>query len=98
VTERIGGQAYRLALPEQYRRLHDVFPIQLIGSYKAREGSDSMPMPALEDPQDEWEVEEIKDSARIGSKRYYLVKWTGGPSEYATPGSRQSTLAMPDGW
>src|SRR4029077_6176665 len=26
VTERIGTQAYRLALPNQYSRLHDVFP------------------------------------------------------------------------
>jgi len=77
VTERIGGQAYRLALPEQYYRLHDVVPIQLIEPYKARDDGDLMPMPALEDPQDEWEVEEIRDLARIGSKRYYLVKRTG---------------------
>jgi len=82
VTERIGGQAYRLALPEQYRRLHDVFPIQLIESYKERDDGELMPMPALEDPQDEWEVEEIKGSARIDSKRHYLVKWAGWPSEY----------------
>jgi hypothetical protein len=82
VTERIGGQAYRPALPEQYRRLHDVFPIQLIESYKARDDGELMPMPALEDPQDEWEVEEIKGSARIDSKRHYLVKWAGWPSEY----------------
>jgi transposase InsO family protein len=27
VLERIGAQAYRLALPEKYNRLHDVFPI-----------------------------------------------------------------------
>ena len=74
MTERIGGQAYRLALPEQYRRLHDVFPIQLIESYEARDGGDFMPMPALEDPQEEWEVEEIKNSARLNSKRFYLVK------------------------
>jgi len=78
VTERI-GQAYHLALPEQYYRLHDVVPIQLIEPYKARDDGDLMPMPALEDPQDEWEVEDIKDSARIGSKRYYLVKWTVRP-------------------
>jgi len=54
-----------------------VVPIQLIEPYNSRDEGDFMPMPALEDPQDEWEVEEIKDLARIGSKRYYLVKWTG---------------------
>jgi hypothetical protein len=77
VAERIRGQAYHLALPEQYYHLHDVVPIQLIEPYKARDEGDLMPMPALEDPQDEWEVEDIKDSARIGSKRYYLVRLTG---------------------
>jgi hypothetical protein len=35
-TKRI-GQAYHLALPEQYYRLHDVVPIQLIEPYKARD-------------------------------------------------------------
>ena len=30
VLERIGAQAYRLALPKKYNRLHDVFPIQAI--------------------------------------------------------------------
>jgi hypothetical protein len=27
ILKRIGSQAYRLALPEKYNRLHDVFPI-----------------------------------------------------------------------
>jgi hypothetical protein len=39
-------------------------------------------MPELEDLQDEWKVEEIRDSKRIDGKRYYLIKWMGWPSEY----------------
>ena len=83
VIERVGGQAYRLALPAQYSRLHDVFPVQLLEDYQARDNSpDLLPMPELEDPQDEWEVEEVRDSKRIDGKRHYLIKWTGWPSEY----------------
>jgi hypothetical protein len=48
ITEVIGNQAYRLALPAQYSRLHDVFPIQLLEKYHARDDT-LMPMPELED-------------------------------------------------
>ena len=41
-----------------------------------------MIMPDLEDPQDEWEVEEVLDKRRIKDTVHYLVKWTGWPSEY----------------
>ena len=41
-----------------------------------------MQMPDLEDPQEEWEVEEIRDKRRIKDIMYYLVKWVGWPSEY----------------
>jgi len=82
IIERIGGQAYRLALPEKYSRLHDVFPVQLLEPYRAREDNSDLPMPDLEDPQDEWEVEEVKGAARLDGKRHYLVKWAGWPSEY----------------
>ena len=83
ILERIGGQAYRLALPEKYARLHDVFPVQLLELYHPRDSNaDLLPMPDLEDSPDEWEVEEIKGTARIDGTRHYLVKWTGWPSEY----------------
>ena len=39
-------------------------------------------MPDLEDPQDEWEVEEVRDKRRIKGVIHYLVKWAGWPSEY----------------
>ena len=54
ILEWIGGQAYRLALPDKYARLHNVFPIQLLETYHRRDDDESlMAMPNLEDPQDE---------------------------------------------
>jgi transposase InsO family protein len=83
VLERIGGQAYRLALPEKYARLHPVFPIQLLEDYRRRHDDvELMAMPDLEDPQDEWDVEEVRDKRRIKGTIHYLVKWAGWPSEY----------------
>jgi hypothetical protein len=81
ITEVIGSQAYRLALPDQYSRLHDVFPIQLLEKYHARDDT-LMPMPELEDDPDEYEVEEVRDKEVIRGQVRYLVKWTGWPSEY----------------
>ena len=81
VLERIGAQAYRLALPTKYNRLHNVFPIQAIDEYKPRKDQLVLPMPDLED-NDEWEVEEVKDHTVIKGQDYYLVKWTGWPAEY----------------
>ena len=43
-----------------------------------------MPMPDLEDPEDEYEVEEIKAQAILQGTKYYLVKWAGWPLEYNT--------------
>jgi RNase H-like domain found in reverse transcriptase/Reverse transcriptase (RNA-dependent DNA polymerase)/Integrase zinc binding domain/Chromo (CHRromatin Organisation MOdifier) domain/Integrase core domain len=82
ITEVIGSQAYRLALPQQYSRLHDVFPIQLLEEYYPRDQQEPMPMPELEDDPDEYEVEEIRDKRMIKGKNHYLIKWTGWPSEY----------------
>jgi transposase InsO family protein len=83
VLDRIGGQAYRLALPAKYSRLHNVFPVQLLEDYHRQEDDDNlMAMPDLEDPQDEWEVEEVLDKRRLKDTIHYLVKWAGWPSEY----------------
>jgi hypothetical protein len=82
ILERIGSQAYRLALPEKYARLHDVFPIQFIEKYHPRDDQDLMPMPDLENDDEEWEIEEIKDKAILNKQLHYLIKWTGWPAEY----------------
>ena len=39
-------------------------------------------MPALEDNQDKWEVEVVKDRSICKGEVYYLVKWAGWPLEY----------------
>jgi hypothetical protein len=82
VTEVIGTQAYRLALPEEYARLHDVFPVQVLEKYSSRDDDDKLPLPELEDNPDEYEVDEIRDKQTIKGKVRYLVKWIGWPSEY----------------
>ena len=81
VLQRIGSQAYKLALPEKYTRLHDVFPIQFLEEFKPRKDQPPMPMPDLED-EEEWEIEEVKDKATIKGTTHYLVKWEGWPTEY----------------
>ena len=83
ITRVVGSQAYELALPEQYRRLHPVFPIQLLEKWNSRDDEEDLPLPELEDEQDEYEVEEVKGKQQLkdGEIRY-LVKWTGWPAEY----------------
>ena len=49
VMERISGQTYRLALPDEYSRLHNVFPIQLLEKYRPRDDGNLLPMPELDD-------------------------------------------------
>ena len=47
----VSGQAYRIALPEKYARLYNVFPIQLLDDYRRRKDNDGlMAIPDLEDP------------------------------------------------
>jgi hypothetical protein len=83
ILERIGRQAYRLALPEKYSRLHDVFPVQLIKDYRQHKGEEGyLPMPDFLDKEEEWEVQEIRNAQTFDGALYYLMKWTGWPSEY----------------
>ena len=80
----VGSQAYRLALPEQYAQIHNVFHVSLLEPYVARPGgqADELQMPDLEDNPDQWEVEEVVgDSVRDGDQ-YYLVKWAIWSVEY----------------
>jgi hypothetical protein len=82
ITEVIGSQAYRLALPNKYSRLHDVFPIQLLEEYHPRDKQETMPIPELEEDPEVYQVEEVRGKQIIKGKIHYLVKWTGWPSEY----------------
>ena len=63
--------------------MYNVFPVQLLEDYRRREDNDNlMAIPNLEDPPDEWEVEEVRDKRKVKDKVYYLVKWVSWPSEY----------------
>jgi transposase InsO family protein len=85
VLQRVGNQAYRLALPEQYSRIHNVFHVSLLEPWRKSKSdgntTESMPMPDLEET-DEWEVEEIKEEKCIRGTNYFLLKWKDWPSEY----------------
>ena len=82
----IRTQAYRLALLEQYARLYNIFPVQLLKWYHQsddqREGNIKLPLPKLEDNPDKYKLKEIQDKKTIWGQIYYLVKWTGWPSKY----------------
>jgi hypothetical protein len=82
VLQRVGQQAYRLALPEQYSRIHNVFHVSLLEPWNRRkDDADIMPMPELEE-EDEWEIEEVKEEKSIRKTTYFLIKWKDWPSEY----------------
>ena len=66
-------------------RIHNVFHIDLLIPYKETEAYSetyTQPPPELIDGQEEYEVEEIINSRRIGhnKKLQYLVRWKGYPS------------------
>jgi hypothetical protein len=84
VLDMIGKQAYRLSLPNQYSRIHNVFHVSLLEPWHQRQertNPEAMPMPDLEDDE-EWEIEEVKDEQKFHGQPHLLVKWKGWPSEY----------------
>ena len=61
-----------------YSKLYDVFPIQVLEQYHIQDRDNMiLPMPPLEEDQEESEVEEVVDKAYIRKEIHYLVKWTG---------------------
>lgn len=101
VLDPVGTQAYRLALPNQYSRIHNVFHVSLLEPWKQRgkrNDNESLPMPELDDDE-EWEVEEVKEEQEFDGDLHFLVKWKGWPSEYnqwvpeADMGNAQETVA-----
>src|ERR1700744_3133112 len=74
---------YRLELPTQWS-IHDVFHTDLLMPYTKTEihrPNYSQPAPELTDGQEEYEIECVINSQRIGRglKLQYLVKWKGYP-------------------
>ena len=61
ILDAVGSQAYRLALPKQYR-VHNVFHVSLLEPWHGRAGEElEEPMPLAEED-GKWEVEAIRDT------------------------------------
>ena len=76
--------SYQLELPHQWR-IHPVFHTDLLTPYrktKMHGENYQRPPPELVDNEEEYEVEAILDSRRLGQrcKLQYLIKWLGYPS------------------
>ena len=82
IIEVIGSQIYRLVLPEQYSQLYNVFLIQLLEKYHLKDGDNLMPMLELEDEDEEYEVEKVRDKQIKTGHVRYLVKWLNWLSKY----------------
>ncbi|KAF5230292.1 hypothetical protein FAUST_9880 [Fusarium austroamericanum] len=84
ILERVGKQAYRLALPDKYQLLHNVFHVSLLEPWRKRQGDqgNTLPMPDLEEEEGEWEIESVTARKKIQGDIYFLVKWKGWPHEY----------------
>ena len=83
VLDTVGAQAYRLALPAQYR-VHNVFHVSLLEPWNGRAGEEpAHPMPLAEGGR-EWEVEAIRDTRVRKGVRQYLVQWKDWPIDYNT--------------
>ena len=90
VIETIGEQAYRLALPDDWK-IHPVFHVSLLRAWKAADVQEDQPVlhddvPEVEEPY--WEIErilrwrKIKRNKKI--QKEYLVLWKGFPVSEAS--------------
>ena len=90
ITEVIGQQAYRLALPEDWK-IHPVFHVSLLKNWRTANLQEDQPLPAdvvpdVEEPY--YEIEKILRwrKVKINKKiiKQYLVLWKGYPVEEAS--------------
>ena len=82
VVKPVGIGAYKLKLPPELSRLHDVFPVVKLEKAERDPITQRIPPPApppvLVDGEEEWEVETVLDfRARRYGRPAYLVKWKG---------------------
>ena len=89
VTETIGQQAYRLALPDTWK-IHNVFHVSLLKKYRAAELQEDQPVSHADVPEVEesyFEIEKIlrwrKVKRRNSIVKQYLVLWKNYPVEDA---------------
>ena len=90
VLETIGEQAYRLALPEEWK-IHPVFHVSLLRAWKAADVQEDQPVsqddiPDVEEPY--WEIEKILRWRKVKRNKKilkeYLVLWKGFPVSEAS--------------
>ncbi len=84
VMERVGAVAYRLQLPGNLRRLHNVFHVSLLKPFVGSAPSPREPVFTTPDEEEDFEVEAILDHRIVRSKRQYLLQWKGYPLFEAT--------------
>jgi len=83
IIEKIGNQAYQLALPESMKRLHDVFNVVLLEPYQARPGDEPTAVRQEDIEQEpEWELEMLVSHRKRKGKDEYLGRWLGWSPEY----------------
>jgi transposase InsO family protein len=86
VLAAIGAQAYRLALPKEYSRIHNVFHVSLLEPWHDRDddgmAAERMPIALEVDGEEEYEVEKILSARGRKGAQQYLVKWKGYPENY----------------
>ena len=90
VLETIGQQAYKLALPEEWK-IHPIFHVSLLRNWNAANVQEDQTVsqedaPEIEEPF--WEVEKILRWRKVKMNKkiikQYLVLWRGFPVEEAT--------------
>ena len=90
VIETIGEQAYRLALPDDWR-IHPVFHVSLLRDWKAADVQEDQPVSQEDAPEVEepfWEIEKILRWRKLKRNKKiikeYLVLWKGFPVSEAS--------------
>ena len=83
IEEAVGPNAYRVALPQKYGRIHSTFHVSLLRLYHRRPGTEP-PDPVDIDGEEAFVVEAILDACGRGKRRRWLVKWEGWSNDHNT--------------
>jgi hypothetical protein len=75
IEKLINKQAYKLILLKNIRKIHNVFHVSLLESYKENlEDAKSSSLIVIEN-EDQWEVQDILNTRKFHDKMQYYVKW-----------------------